>query len=336
MADIPSKYRYLNRQSVEELENLLQLAVDVQSEDEDSEYVDAILKVIVEKEREHPSGRISDVDQAWNDFQTYYNTDDGRDESLYFTEESITDQPQELQGSMLKFTPMRNLLRKTFRIAVIAAVVMACTLGGMVVAQASGVDVFGAIARWSEAVFSFGEVQPDNITYVVDADETLSEAELEIIRREGIKKDTSTKPPKVVATLQRGEFLSVQDALDVYDVMEVKEPAYIPEGFTLNHIDVMQTDDPASLSLGVSYVKEDVGGFLDIDIMSYDKVITTQVEKTDASVVDFEINGTTFYLMENINNYTIAWLTDHYECYLSAPISMDKETLYKITESMFD
>lgn len=335
MADIPNKYRYLTRQSVEALENLLQLAVNAQSDDEDSEYVDAILKVIVEKERRHPGGRISDIDQAWKEFQTYYHTDDGRNESLYFIEESITDQPQEIQESMLKSTSKRNLLRKFFRITVIAAAVMACTLGGMVVAQAFGVDVLEAMARWSEDVFSFGEVQPDNITYVVDEDKTLSEAELEIIRNGGIKNNTPKKPPRVIATMQRVEFPSAQDALDAYGVTEVAAPAYIPEGFTLDHIDVMQTDDSGSLSLGVSYAKEGVVGFLDLDIMSYDKVITTQVEKTDASVVAFEIGGTTFYLMENINNYTIAWLTDHYECYLSAPISMDKDTLYQITESMF-
>ena len=48
--------------------------------------------------------------------------------------------------------------RQLLRTVLVAAVLVACLFSGMVVAQASGVDVFGAIARWTADAFSFGDV----------------------------------------------------------------------------------------------------------------------------------------------------------------------------------
>ena len=42
-------------------------------------------------------------------------------------------------------------------LVLVAAVLVACLFSGMVVAQASGLDVFGAIARWTADAFSFGD-----------------------------------------------------------------------------------------------------------------------------------------------------------------------------------
>lgn len=47
--------------------------------------------------------------------------------------------------------------RQLLRTVLVAAVLVACLFSGMVVAQASGLDVFGAIARWTADAFSFGD-----------------------------------------------------------------------------------------------------------------------------------------------------------------------------------
>ena len=70
MADSSRRYSYLEHLSVDRLEELLDLAVNT-DEEEKTEYVDAILEVIVRKEKESPTGRLTDVDKAWADFQTY-------------------------------------------------------------------------------------------------------------------------------------------------------------------------------------------------------------------------------------------------------------------------
>ena len=85
MIDPSRRNSCLERLSVERLEELLDLAVNT-DEEEDAEYVDALLKMIVKKETENPIGRLTDVNKAWADFLTYYNTEDGRGQAQYFTE----------------------------------------------------------------------------------------------------------------------------------------------------------------------------------------------------------------------------------------------------------
>ena len=43
-----------------------------------------------------------------------------------------------------------------------AALLTACLFGAMVAAQAAGIDVFGAVARWTEEAFSFGNIPPQS------------------------------------------------------------------------------------------------------------------------------------------------------------------------------
>lgn len=53
----------------------------------------------------------------------------------------------------------RRASRRLFRGGLVAAVLVVCLFSGMVAAQAAGVDVFGAIARWTGSLFSFGGPQ---------------------------------------------------------------------------------------------------------------------------------------------------------------------------------
>lgn len=62
------EYDALRQLNVEKLEELLQAAVDPLADNEDSEYVDTLLKIIVEKEREHNTGRLSNVEEMWQEF----------------------------------------------------------------------------------------------------------------------------------------------------------------------------------------------------------------------------------------------------------------------------
>lgn len=59
-----------------------------------------------------------------------------------------------------------------------------------------------------------------------------------------------------------------------------------------------------------------------------------QVEKTDFSVASFVTGGFTIYLLENINNNSAAWITDHYECYISGPVG--RNDLERIVRSAYE
>lgn len=60
------------------------------------------------------------------------------------------------------FNRGRPRARRILRSGLIAAVIAVSLFLGMIAAQAAGVDVFGAIARWTDSVFSFGEIEPEH------------------------------------------------------------------------------------------------------------------------------------------------------------------------------
>lgn len=194
MADSSRRYSYLEHLSVDRLEELLDLAVNA-DEEENTEYVDAILEVIVRKEKEKPTGRLTNVDKAWADFQTYYNTEDGRGQTLHFTEES--------ENSVDTMPTKHGTLRKMWKTALLAATIALCLLFSIVAAQAAGFDVLGALARWTDDVFTFGIIQPKTIdTY---SSEALNDCGEESAR--------NTSP---FMSSEKLPYSSFQEALDAY------------------------------------------------------------------------------------------------------------------------
>lgn len=66
---------------------------------------------------------------------------------------------------------------KLFRTFLVAALISACLLGSMAIAQAAGINVLGAIAHWTDSVFGFGSLSsehtlsnPSKTAYAVDLD----------------------------------------------------------------------------------------------------------------------------------------------------------------------
>lgn len=69
--------------------------------------------------------------------------------------------------------------KRIFRTGLIAAIVVVCLFSCMVVAQASGIDVFGSIARWTGDVLGFGDrdLEPTTSVTDYDADEIIAQIE---------------------------------------------------------------------------------------------------------------------------------------------------------------
>ena len=78
-------YAHLDRLSTEALEELL--CADIKSpDDDDDEVVLHILEVIEQREKAIPTGRLSDVDKALEEFQTYYNIPEMNGVTLWILE----------------------------------------------------------------------------------------------------------------------------------------------------------------------------------------------------------------------------------------------------------
>ena len=160
MAKNDEKYAYLNRLSTEQLEELLRMDMEM-AEPGNEDVVFHILEVIEQREDEHPTGRIPDVDKAWAEFQEYYNVPEGADDSLYPCKTETGNSSE----NPAKFpSPRTPRLHRWIKQGLVAVIAVAAVFGGMVAAQAAGIDVFGTIGRWTDNVFRFMPSGNENST----------------------------------------------------------------------------------------------------------------------------------------------------------------------------
>lgn len=296
------EYAYLRQLPIDKLLELLAVAPALSDRPEDEAYMSALEEAIIEKENENPTGFFPDVDQQWNEFVTYYmpsaNETEAEPENLEHTASPQTPQPSTNAPSkrVIRFKQVR-------RTVLVAAAAIACMLAVMATAQAAGIDVLGAMARWTEDVFSFGQIPPDS-----EVSDNLNEE------------------------AAGSEFSSLQEAFDAYGMTEVHEPTWFPDGYALGELDVTYLDDPFRRTYAASYT--DGKGFVGISIMSYEEEPATQVQKIDGSVESVEKNGVMFYHIENSVGCTVAWYSDQYEYYLSS--SEGNDILWKVVDSMFE
>lgn len=300
-----SKYAYLRSLSLEELLERLAVAPIPAVSPEKQAYVDALKEAIIEKENENPTGFFPDVDQQWEQFVTHYlpETDQAASEP---EPAEHADTPQ-----TNRHVPQQRVirLRQAGRTILVAAAAIVCALAIMVTAQATGVDVFGVMARWTEDVFSFGPIAPDNQVFDDPVQETVR--------------------PEV--QIPDAGFASLQEAFDAYGMTEVHEPDWLPEGYALDGVDVLAVDDPFLRSFEAAYT--DGEGLIAIGIMSHNGTPATQVQKVSGPVESMEKNGIVFYHIENSVGRTIAWCTSQYEYYLTSKEETD--ILWQVVESMF-
>lgn len=146
----PQQYAYLEQLSLEELEGIIR--ADAESEEKgDTDFIYAVLEVIDEKERALPGYEPVDVNEAWTEFLEYYNTREGADLSLY----PMGGEDGAESGPVPAHSPERPRLHIVRRHIVVVAAAIGVAAALLLTVQAAGVDVFGAIAHWTDEVFSF-------------------------------------------------------------------------------------------------------------------------------------------------------------------------------------
>lgn len=152
--NVKNKYAYLDQLSTAQLTEILKADAD-SAEPSDPDMILHILDTIQRREAQDPSGLFPDmdVDQAWREFQEYYNIPEGDDMSLY-PEQGLNEDMVTHVESDNAVRPSVRGIRYVRRIGLVAAVV-AIMFATMVAAQAMGVDVFGALARWTDDIFRF-------------------------------------------------------------------------------------------------------------------------------------------------------------------------------------
>lgn len=247
-------YSRYDQMSTAELEQLLRL--DFQASDDGEDDLNAILYISDLLTKRNGS---FDSDAAWEQFQTQYRPyADGR--SLY----DFEGEEASSVLSAVRPRPARHLRR----LAILAAALIACLLGGMVAAQAAGVDVFGAIARWTDETFRFVSAGSD---------------------------DTSG------SSTDRGDTGQLQSVLQVLG-MDGMFPTWHPDGFTPGELEV--TDLNISVSVHMDFFGGDRSYAVAIEHFTQPTDNTGTFEKDDTPVEEYDHNGQTFYILSNLDSLT--------------------------------
>ena len=168
--------------------------------------------------------------------------------------------------------------RPLARIAIIAAAM--CTF--IFTAQASGWDIFGAIAQWTSEQFSFVTASDQKD----DAPETR-------------------------------EFASLQEALDYGGVSERLCPTKFPDGTKVSSVLVRK--DTGILMFSASYALS--GQMFYISIRKVTGTPYSEVEINDPNVEVYLAGGIEHHLVRDVRQRKADWYNGSWECYIAGDIS---------------
>ena len=254
--------------------------------------------ILAEMERRRINEPTRSPEDAWAEFESDYS---GR-ESAYSDFAAASVPPEKALHA-----DKQRRKRCSKRKAILLAAVICVLLTSLMTVQAAGIDVFGAIARWTTELFSFGKTE----------------------ERRGLVVDG--KWPEIDEE-QNLQFASLQDALDFYGVTEVIAPRWIPSEFTQEETAVEQNG--VWLAFFAEYVDNGNGVFI-ISYNSYATVPPTYYEKADNLLETFNAGCNTYRILQNVDNYVVVWLTPHFECCISMSAdSTDISSLKNIILSM--
>ena len=177
-------------------------------------------------------------------------------------------------------------------IAVVAVVVV--FFAGMIGAQAVGLDIFGAIARWTDETFLFTTLQP--------------------VGENGLK--NSTKAPRFQDSLE--------EALESCGFPKYLAPSWYPEGSAfVNGIEIDIND--VSHSVGCSFSSGE-GLYFNVTIEEfndYDVFNTLTFQKDSSEVTEYISGDRLFYIFSNQDDTVATWSDGKLVFCVNGNISLD-------------
>ena len=296
----PSKnqnYAYLSRLSTQKLLELLAAAPAPAETPEDKAYIDAIVEVVLEREERHPTGLLPDPEQAWEEFQQYYNTPEGEDLSLYPAENPGT-APSEPAPSQTEYRPQRRPKRHFFRRVVIVAAVVVC----IALPPALGFEnVFQLIGAWTDDIFLLNNVS------------SLEGNEIEADKKS----------------------VDIEEILGELNYSENIFPTWIPEGFELEKVITTEFVLSGKTELRIHYKNGQTRELITFTYNVYNSIASgtmTAFEKDANALEEYFVGDVTHYIFENLGKYIAVWNQNNIECAISGDVSLTelKEMLNSI------
>lgn len=278
-------YSKYDEMSTEALEQILRL--DFGSLDETESDIDAILYIseVIEK-RKRQSNEI-DVDTAWEKFKTKYHPyTDGR--SLYDFGDEDSNQTSGKGISKISLHNRKNLLRFR-RLMIVAALLVACLFGGIMVAQASGIDVLGVVGRWTDETFHFITAGSRELsTHKVDSE----------------------------------FYETVELTLDEWGIDKDLFPTWHPEGFVAQEPRI--TNDNTHKTINVTFIGNERSYFIQVIHSLIQSEPTIAFEKDNSSVEEYIHDGRLFYIFSNVDSLTATWFNGEFMITISGLLNIDE------------
>lgn len=263
---LKSELKFLERLSIEELEALLKLSGDP---DDVELLFDTVVEEVVAREKENPTGRLPDVDTAWDELQMLYQNMPVEERLPLPLSEGISpagDHGSTSLASSAEDKPRRVSFRKVARTAAIMAAAVVLCLALMVGAQAAGADVFGALARWTDETFHF-ETHHSEDTYAAVEDSN------------------------VIGINILGEYA----------------PTQYPDGFKISNVQITTNDYVSSTQISLLNNDGRVA-YICVDQYSEGRDIDLQTfEMESESVTKYMSHKKIFYLFYNSGTTTAVW-----------------------------
>lgn len=280
-------YSIFDNMSTEALENILQADAQLPSgEDSDTDVILYIMEVVAKREKEHPTGKFTDVQTAWTSFKDNYlpYTEDGK--SIYDFEDTDTGITQKPFKKLSH--PQRR--RRMIRFASVATAFAVVLLAGTLTANALGFDLWGTVAKWTKDMFGFSSLAPRETTSEVQGSNDATKSD------------------------------SLQNTLNQYGITANLVPTWFPDGYSLKSVDVSET--PARTTIYAIYSCEDDEVL--VTITSLSKPSTSTFEKDNNDVTVYSANGIEHYIMTNLDLTNVVWKEETYECSISGDFSLEE------------
>lgn len=279
--DSPKSYPVLERMTLEELNCLLGQEMSAPNSEPDVTYMSAIIEVMDKKEADTADGLRVDTEAALHEFHEDYQ---GKP-SMYFSEAT-----RETESSHLfqfqKSKPRNNSagVRILRNMAAMLAVVL--ILGGT--ASAFGVNLFQAVASWSNETFHFvfGQEQ-----------EQLDEPQIDPF------------PDLRLAVAQETDRLVV--------------PTYAPVQLQLKDIKIVERSDGTSIR--TTYASE--RGDVTFHVQVYDKqpMLDSMIYQRDMSETrTYRVGDIEYILMSNNERCNAVWLNENVECCIQGHLTFEE------------
>ena len=280
----------LKTMSPSELEQAMEDALSIMTEEDyDPAVIEAYLNAL---DNQAPMPMYPDAKTSYTDFQQKVR--------------SLSGNPS-VQG-MQKRKHVR--LHRILRVGLVAALTVACLFGSMVAAQAVGVDVFGALARWTESAFSFGTIQSEQV--------------VEELPKTGQQMDTSSESSEIPI-----EYQELSSELKARDIGNFMFPTYIPNGFQIVESDLYI---PAEFDR-VDFTMWYLNGNDEIEFNILLQENSNRIYEKDEQEVEIYVpKNVNYYIFSNNGQNVAAWHTDRLDYSLSTTLSVSE--LKAILDSM--